>query len=105
MEDESHLLVGKILFFEAVLCLTLVAGTFVVYLIANICLAFSNNFALLMVFRGMQATGSAATISIGQGVIADIASPKERGSFTGTNQGSKFCLVLIYVRSNTSLTL
>ena len=28
-------------------------------------LAFSNNFAALMVFRGLQAAGSSATISIG----------------------------------------
>lgn len=40
-------------------------GTFLVYLIANVGLAFSNSFAALMVFRGIQAAGSAATISIG----------------------------------------
>jgi hypothetical protein len=37
----------------------------VVYLVANVGLAFSNNFAALMVFRGIQAAGSAATISVG----------------------------------------
>lgn len=40
-------------------------GTFVVFLVANIALAFSKNFAMLMVFRAIQAFGSAATISVG----------------------------------------
>jgi len=42
------------------------SGTFIVYLAANIGLAFSNNFVTLMVFRGIQAAGSAATISVGE---------------------------------------
>ncbi|OBT58609.1 hypothetical protein VE04_01702 [Pseudogymnoascus sp. 24MN13] len=68
-------------------------GTFGVYIIANLGLALSTGFVPLMVLRAMQAAGSAATISIGryfysgQGLIGDIATPKERGSFTGTNQG------------------
>lgn len=37
-----------------------------VYLIANIGLVYSNNFASLMVLRGIQAAGSAATISVGK---------------------------------------
>jgi hypothetical protein len=41
-------------------------GTFVTYLIANVGLALSKDFATLMVFRGIQAAGSAATISIGK---------------------------------------
>jgi len=41
-------------------------GTFVVYLVANVGLAFSNSFATLMIFRGIQAAGSAATISLGR---------------------------------------
>lgn len=41
-------------------------GTFLVYLGANLGLAFSNDFTYLMVFRGIQAAGSAATISVGQ---------------------------------------
>ncbi|KFZ25296.1 hypothetical protein V502_00220 [Pseudogymnoascus sp. VKM F-4520 (FW-2644)] len=61
--------------------------TFVVYIAANLGLALSTGFVPLMVLRGMQAAGSAATISIGQGLISDIATPSERGPFTGTNQG------------------
>ena len=41
-------------------------GTFIVYLIANIVLAVYTNYAELMVFRALQAAGSAATISIGK---------------------------------------
>ncbi|KAE9370433.1 MFS general substrate transporter [Stipitochalara longipes BDJ] len=58
-------------------------GTFLVYLAANIGLAFSNNFITLMVFRGIQAAGSAATISVGAGVIGDITTPRERGGLIG----------------------
>jgi MFS family permease len=42
-------------------------GTFLVYLAANVGLAFSHNFGVLMFFRALQAGGSAATISIGTG--------------------------------------
>jgi hypothetical protein len=41
-------------------------GTFLVYLVANVGLAFSSNFTYLMVFRAVRAAGSAATISVGQ---------------------------------------
>lgn len=40
-------------------------GTFVVYIAANIGLGLSKSFVAMMVFRGLQAAGSAATISIG----------------------------------------
>jgi MFS family permease len=41
-------------------------GTFIVYLLANVGLGFSQSFAVLMFLRGLQAGGSAATISIGK---------------------------------------
>jgi MFS family permease len=40
-------------------------ATFVVYIIANICLGLSTNYGELMAFRALQAAGSSATISIG----------------------------------------
>ena len=40
-------------------------ATFLVYLTANVGLGLSRSFAALMFFRGLQAAGSAATISIG----------------------------------------
>ncbi|KAJ6001105.1 hypothetical protein N7481_001514 [Penicillium waksmanii] len=57
--------------------------TFLVYIFANILLAESQNYAMLMVFRALQAAGSAATISIGAGVIGDITTSAERGSLVG----------------------
>ncbi|TDZ58619.1 Itaconate transport protein [Colletotrichum trifolii] len=56
-------------------------ASFAVYIIANIGLSFSPNFAVLMVFRGLQAAGSASTVSIGNGVIQDTSPPSERGEF------------------------
>ncbi|KAK0658025.1 major facilitator superfamily domain-containing protein [Cercophora newfieldiana] len=62
-------------------------GTFAVYLVANISLALSKDFASLMAFRALQAAGSAATISVGAGVIGDITTSKERGGFMGSFGG------------------
>ncbi|GAP82376.1 putative major facilitator superfamily transporter [Rosellinia necatrix] len=56
-------------------------ASFAVYIISNIALSFSPNFAVLLVFRGLQAAGSASTVSIGNGVIQDISPPAERGAF------------------------
>ncbi|KAJ9195427.1 hypothetical protein DTO271D3_841 [Paecilomyces variotii] len=62
-------------------------GTFVIYLIANIALAVSQNYGELMAFRALQAAGSAATISIGAGVIGDITTSAERGGLIGAFGG------------------
>ncbi|KAJ5381201.1 uncharacterized protein N7496_003629 [Penicillium cataractarum] len=62
-------------------------GTFVVYIIANIALGVSNNYGELMAFRALQAAGSAATISIGAGVIGDITTSAERGGLVGVFGG------------------
>ncbi|RPD67367.1 MFS general substrate transporter [Lentinus tigrinus ALCF2SS1-7] len=43
----------------------------------------TNAYWLLMVLRCLQAAGSASTVALGAGVIADIAAPAERGSFFG----------------------
>ncbi|KAF1969707.1 major facilitator superfamily transporter [Bimuria novae-zelandiae CBS 107.79] len=55
--------------------------SFLVYITANIALSFSPNFIILLLFRGLQAAGSASTVSIGNGVIQDITAPSERGGF------------------------
>lgn len=55
--------------------------SFLVYIISNIALSFSPNFTVLLLFRGLQAAGSASTVSIGNGVIQDITSASERGRF------------------------
>lgn len=41
-------------------------ASFVVYIVANIALSFSPNFTILLIFRGIQAAGSASTVSIGK---------------------------------------
>uniref|UniRef100_A0A8H7K3H4 Major facilitator superfamily (MFS) profile domain-containing protein n=1 Tax=Bionectria ochroleuca TaxID=29856 RepID=A0A8H7K3H4_BIOOC len=61
--------------------------TLSVYTASNLALAFTSNYPMLMVLRGLQAAGSAATISISAGVISDMADPNERGGFMGTNAG------------------
>ncbi|KAJ0120147.1 hypothetical protein J7T55_001002 [Diaporthe amygdali] len=61
-------------------------ASFSVYILANIILSFSPNFPVLLVARGLQSAGSASTVSIGNGVIQDIATPLERGSFIGFYQ-------------------
>ncbi|KAL4883508.1 major facilitator superfamily domain-containing protein [Aspergillus karnatakaensis] len=58
-----------------------------IYTAANLALAFTCSYPMLIVLRALQAAGSAATISISAGVIADIALPQERGGFMGTNAG------------------
>lgn len=66
------------------------AITLTIYTAANLALAFTSNYPMLMILRGLQAAGSAATISISAGVIADIACPQERGRFIGTNAGIRY---------------
>lgn len=55
--------------------------SFLVYIVANAVLSVSPNFAVLLLFRGLQAAGCASTVSIGNGVIQDITPPSERGGF------------------------
>jgi multidrug resistance protein len=55
--------------------------SFLVYIVSNIALSFSPNFTVLLLFRGLQAAGSASTVSIGNGVIQDITLASERGGY------------------------
>jgi Major Facilitator Superfamily len=64
-------------------------ATLLVYIAANAVLSAPGSFAVLMVFRGLQASGSASTIAIGAGMIGDIASAAERGGFMGLFGGSE----------------
>lgn len=56
---------------------------FAIYTAANIGLALQNSFAALLVLRCIQSAGSSGTVSFGYGVIADIATPAERGKYIG----------------------
>ncbi|KAI0328529.1 MFS general substrate transporter [Cubamyces sp. BRFM 1775] len=60
-------------------------GCMVVLSVACVGLALvpTNAYWLLMLLRCLQAAGSASTVALGAGVIADIAAPSERGSFFG----------------------
>lgn len=60
--------------------------TFVVFIGACVGLAETKNYATLIVLRCLQSTGSASTIAIGSGVVGDITTRAERGSFMGIFQ-------------------
>ncbi|KAI0539784.1 major facilitator superfamily transporter [Xylaria digitata] len=54
-----------------------------IYFVANIGLALQNSYPALLVLRMVQSAGISGTISLGYGVISDIATPSERGSYVG----------------------
>ncbi|KAI0166548.1 major facilitator superfamily transporter [Xylariaceae sp. FL1272] len=54
-----------------------------IYFVANIGLAVQNSYAALLVLRMIQSAGSSGTISLGYGIISDISTPSERGSYVG----------------------
>ncbi|KAL1878119.1 hypothetical protein VTK73DRAFT_7999 [Phialemonium thermophilum] len=54
-----------------------------IYFVANVGLALQNSFPALLVLRMLQSAGSSGTISLGYGIISDIATPAERGSYVG----------------------
>lgn len=56
---------------------------FAIYTAANVGLALQDSYAALMVLRCIQSAGSSGTVSFGYGVIADIATPAERGMYIG----------------------
>lgn len=61
-------------------------GTFLTLAVANLGLLLSRNYVGLMLFRALQAAGSASTIALGTAVIADICTSVERGGYNGINQ-------------------
>ncbi|WP_432644283.1 MFS transporter, partial [Listeria monocytogenes] len=60
--------------------------TFLVFIGACIGLALTKNYATLLVLRCLQSAGSASTIAIGAGVIVDITTRADRGSYIGIFQ-------------------
>jgi multidrug resistance protein len=54
---------------------------FVVFTAANIGLGVQNNYAALMVLRMLQAAGSSGTVALANGVVGDIITSSERGSY------------------------
>jgi MFS family permease len=73
-------------------------GALLIYLVANVGLALQRNFVALLLLRMLQSAGISGkfdssmgytclrkegTISLGYGVLADIATPAERGLYVG----------------------
>jgi multidrug resistance protein len=56
---------------------------FVIYIGANIGIALQNSYPALFVLRCLQSTGSSSTIALASGVVADIATTSERGTYMG----------------------
>ncbi|KNG89189.1 putative MFS transporter [Aspergillus nomiae NRRL 13137] len=58
-------------------------GCFILYIAANIGLALQNNYVALFILRCLQSAGISTTIALGSGVVSDIATAAERGSYMG----------------------
>lgn len=56
---------------------------FTIYIAANIGLALQNNYAALFVLRCLQSAGSSTTIALSSGVVSDVATASQRGSYMG----------------------
>ncbi|KAI0421771.1 major facilitator superfamily transporter [Xylaria grammica] len=54
-----------------------------IYFVANVGLALQDSYPALLVLRMVQSAGISGTISLGYGIISDIATPSERGSYVG----------------------
>lgn len=68
--------------------------TLTLFVGANIALALSTSGPMLLVFRALQALGSASTISLGSGIIADISPPSERGGYIGWFSGGESSIIV-----------
>lgn len=56
---------------------------FAIYIVANLALALQNSFPALLTLRMLQSLGCSATVAISYGVVADVATPAQRGSMLG----------------------
>ena len=54
---------------------------FTLYMGANLALMMVNNYGALLVLRCFQSAGSSATVALCQGVVADVATSAERGTY------------------------
>lgn len=54
---------------------------FTLYLGANIALTMQNDYVALLILRCFQSAGSSATVALCQGVVADVATAAERGTY------------------------
>lgn len=58
-----------------------------IYFGANLGLALQNSYTALVVLRCLQSAGASSTIALAYGIIADISTPAERGSYMGILMG------------------
>ena len=65
--------------------ISLVALTF--YFAANLGLALQNNYTALVALRCLQSAGASSTIALAYGIIADVSTPAERGTYMGILMG------------------
>ncbi|RMZ91768.1 hypothetical protein DV736_g1022, partial [Chaetothyriales sp. CBS 134916] len=56
---------------------------FIIYIAANIGLALQNSYPALFVLRCLQSSGSSGTIAMASGVVSDVATAAERGTYIG----------------------
>lgn len=54
---------------------------FTVYIAANIGLALQRNYAALLVLRCLQSAGASGTVALANGVVADLVTSAERGTY------------------------
>ncbi|KAL8994708.1 MAG: hypothetical protein Q9169_005393 [Polycauliona sp. 2 TL-2023] len=54
---------------------------FSLYLVANIALTLQSNYWALLVLRCLQSAGSSALVALCQGIVADVATAADRGSY------------------------
>ena len=59
-----------------------------IFLVASVLCALSTSMAMLVVGRVLQGLGGGGLISISQGIIADVVSPRERGRYQGYVSGT-----------------
>ncbi|KAF2970924.1 hypothetical protein GQX73_g2703 [Xylaria multiplex] len=69
--------------------------TFLVFLGACVGLAETPNYAVLIVLRSVQSSGSASTIAVGSAVIGDITTREERGGYMGIFQAGLLAPVAV----------
>ena len=59
----------------------------VLYFCANLGLAIQDHYAALLILRCVQSAGASSTIALAYGIISDISTPAERGSYMGILMG------------------
>ena len=59
---------------------------FPIYIGANIGLALQRKYAALLVLRCVQSAGSSGTVALSNGVVADLVTSEERGTYIGFSQ-------------------